>query len=286
VAIRPVTKIQANNIVAENACENLDRFVGGSRLTGLIKQSRPRQPLITIITATFNVADDLPITIKSIRDQLYENVEWIVVDGGSTDQTVNLLKQSEDVIDYWVSEPDKGIYDAWNKGILLAQGEWIAFLGAGDRYKKEALSSYVMEINSSTREPEFVSSRVQLIKSDGTILRTVGNPFDWKKVKKHMTIAHAGALHHTNLFNNYGFFDTTYSSSGDYEFLMRCGKNLSAIYMNNVTVEMLAGGISGGYKGKFETYLIQKKYGGGIAAKFRFWFACIKRFIRPFLMGY
>ena len=100
---------------------------GGLRLHGEEKHTRAGLPLITIITATYNAAQYLPRTIKSIREQTYENIEWIIIDGNSTDETIELIQQNEDVIDYWMSEPDAGIYDAWNKGISLARGEWIAF---------------------------------------------------------------------------------------------------------------------------------------------------------------
>jgi cellulose synthase/poly-beta-1,6-N-acetylglucosamine synthase-like glycosyltransferase len=115
---------------------------GGLRTQGYFKQSLPDKPLITIITSTYNAAEYLPRTIKSVREQTYTNIEWIIVDGNSKDNTVELIRQNEDVIDYWVSEPDSGIYDAWNKGVSLANGDWIAFLGAGDSYKPDAINVF------------------------------------------------------------------------------------------------------------------------------------------------
>ena len=259
---------------------------GGLRLHGEEKHIRAGLPLITIITATYNAAQYLPRTIKSIREQTYENIEWIIIDGNSTDETIELIQQNEDVIDYWMSEPDAGIYDAWNKGISLARGDWVAFLGAGDSYKPYSVKGYMDAINATTVVPELVSSRAQFVNSDGLVLRAWGGPFKWDKFKRYMTIAHAGALHHKSLFEKHGLFDTAYSSSADYEFLMRCGASLRTIYLDVISVDMLVGGISNSYKGMFETYLIQKRYGAGISAKFRFWFACAKRFLRPLLRGY
>ena len=262
------------------------RLEGGLRLNGEEKRSRVGKPLVSIITATFNASEHLPRTIQSIREQTYANIEWIVVDGASKDKTVELIRQNDDVIDYWLSEADGGIYDAWNKGILHASGDWIAFLGAGDSYSPDAITTYVGAINSSSVMPEFVSSRVRLVNSSGVTLRVWGAPFNWAEYKKYMTVAHVGALHHRSLFEKHGLFDISYSSAADYEFLMRCGASLKSIYLNELTADMLVGGISNGYKGMFETYLIQKRYGAGISAKFRFWFACTKRFIRPLLRGY
>lgn len=261
------------------------RLEGGTRLGDAIR-SRAVKPSVTIITATFNAHENLACTIKSIRELTCKDVEWIVVDSASKDGTVDLLREHEDVIDYWVSEPDGGIYDAWNKGILLAGGEWIAFMGAGDTYEPGALSTYLNAIAVSPLRPELVSSRVLLVNKVGTPLRVWGAPFKWDLFKKYMTIAHPGALHHRSLFEKHGLFDVSYSSAADYEFFMRCGSNLRAIYLDVITVVMPVGGISNSRKGFYEVYLIQKRYGAGISAKFRFWLAHAKRLIRPLLRGY
>ncbi len=92
------------------------------------------RPVVSVITSVYNGAEGIERTIRSILAQNYPGVEYIVVDGGSGDGTVEILKRYNDSIDYWVSARDKGIYDAWNKGVQLAKGEWIAFLGSGDVY--------------------------------------------------------------------------------------------------------------------------------------------------------
>ncbi len=259
---------------------------GGRRLGGVEKKSRPGKPLVTIITATFNASEGLPDTIRSIREQTYENIEWIVIDGQSTDASVELIRQNEDRIDYWLSEADKGIYDAWNKGLSQARGDWIAFLGAGDSYCPDAISRYMNAIAQSSVFPEFVSSRVRLVNSDGAELRIWGTHFDWGAFRKYMSVAHVGALHHRCLFEKYGDFDITYASAADYEFLMRCGATLKTKFLDVVTVDMLVGGVSNSYQGVHETYLIQERYGAGISAKFRYILACLKCFVRPLLRGY
>ena len=85
------------------------RQEGGTRKHGKLKPNEPGMPLISIITATFNASKFIPDTIRSIRAQSYPNIEWIIIDGGSTDTTVDLLRANEDLIDYWLSEPDCGI---------------------------------------------------------------------------------------------------------------------------------------------------------------------------------
>ncbi|MEM2146212.1 MAG: glycosyltransferase family 2 protein [Candidatus Jordarchaeaceae archaeon] len=108
------------------------RIEGGIRLRGIFKKSNPKKPLITIVTVTYNAKEFLERSIRSVLEQSYDNVEYIVVDGGSTDGTLDIIKRYDDYIDYWVSEKDRGIYDAMNKGTRVASGDWIYFLGADD----------------------------------------------------------------------------------------------------------------------------------------------------------
>ena len=91
-------------------------------------------PLITIITVAYNAVKDIENTILSVLNQTYPNIEYIIIDGGSTDGTLDIIKKYEDKISYWVSEPDKGIYDAMNKGTLKATGVWLNFMNAGDTF--------------------------------------------------------------------------------------------------------------------------------------------------------
>ncbi|HAB36709.1 MAG TPA: glycosyltransferase [Rhodobacteraceae bacterium] len=220
------------------------RLEGGASLRGRVKRSEPDKPLVTIITATYNAAKYLPAAIQSIREQTYGNIEYIVVDGASTDGTVDVLKANEDVIDYWISAPDKGIYDAWNKGVRLSGGDWIAFLGADDIYLEGAIQVYMTSIHACRDNlPQYVSSRVNL-SSGSKVLHTIGQQWNWKAFQKYMNVAHVGSLHHRLLFERYGLFDESYKICGDYEFLLRPGSNLHAAYLNEITVNMSVGGIS------------------------------------------
>ena len=244
------------------------------------------KPLISIITATYNASKLLDITIKSIRELTYKNIEWIVVDGKSNDGTLNLLMKNVDTIDYWVSECDEGIYDAWNKGVSIARGEWIAFLGAGDIYTPNSLQLYVNAINSSDDKLDLMTSKIRLVNEEGMVLRVVGKAFKWSEFNKYMSIAHVGALHHRKFFEKHGLYKTKYTSSADYELLLRNGRNIKSVFIDLVTVDMLLGGVSGGYKSIYETYLIQREYGSSVFAICRFLISLTKRLIRPFVRGY
>jgi glycosyltransferase involved in cell wall biosynthesis len=202
------------------------------------------KPFITVITAVFNGAKTLEETILSVINQTYNNVEYIIIDGGSTDGTLDIIKGYEHAIDYWVSEKDEGIYDAWNKGIRIASGQWIAFLGADDVYIDGALEVYAnlaVECNSS--QFDYISSRVNLM-SENKILRTIGQQWNWKTFRRYMNVAHVGSLHNRKLFEKYGMYNTNYKICGDYELLLRARSELKAVFLNSTTVNMSIGGAS------------------------------------------
>lgn len=106
-------------------------------------------PKISIITVCFNSVNILEQTIMSVTNQLYDNIEYIIIDGGSKDGTVDIIKKHESKITYWVSEPDNGIYDAMNKGIKHATGEWINFMNAGDSFASFDIISTIFIKNYS-----------------------------------------------------------------------------------------------------------------------------------------
>ena len=254
-------------------------FEGGSLLHGKIKHSESNRPLITVITSTFNAAKDFPAAIQSIREQNYQNIEYIVIDGASSDGTLDVLRANEDVIDYWVSEPDSGIYDAWNKGVQLSRGDWIAFLGADDTYLDGAIESYVALINScGDTPPEYISSRVNLV-SRSQVIGVIGRPWSWRAFQKYMCVAHVGSFHHKSLFAKYGLFDMTYKICGDYELLLRPRDTLRAIYLNLTTVNMSADGISNANFNVFNESARAKVLTGGrnfLPSQFEKYWAIVK----------
>jgi glycosyltransferase involved in cell wall biosynthesis len=198
-------------------------------------------PLITIVTSSFNDCALLKETISNISAQAYSRLEYIVIDGGSQDGTLELLQGSNAVND-WISEPDKGIYDAWNKAVVKANGDYIAFLGAGDRYLDGGLEALV---NLAVRDPdaEFIYGKVSLENTDQSS-RLIGKTWTWSLFRRYMCTTHVGALHSRKLFDRYGLFNTNYKIAGDYELLLRPRQNLRVAFLDQPTAIMLAGGIS------------------------------------------
>lgn len=222
-------------------------------------------PLISIIIAVYNGEQYLEGALKSIVNQDYALYEIILIDGGSTDKTRDIIDSYKSYIHYTVSEPDNGIYDAWNKGLKVASGEWIAFLGSDDSYYPHALKSYVRFINNHPNKDslEFVSSKIDLVSNDMKTIETVGKAWEWDLFKHKMITWHVGCFHSRRLFFNYGNFDETYKISGDYELLMRPKGNLNAAYLPLSTVMMRVGGVSTTllFKAIDETYRAKVKNG-------------------------
>ena len=205
-------------------------------------------PLITVIVAVFNGAKTLQQCIDSVAQQTYANKELVIIDGGSTDATVDLLKANQEKISYWISEPDKGIYNAWNKGLLQAKGDWICFLGADDFFwDAQMLHLMVSQLVMIPSDIRVAYGQIMLLNNDGESLYPIGEP--WEKImdrfKQVMCIPHQGVMHRSSLFEQNGLFDESFRITGDYELLLRELKKGNAAFIPDlITTGMRQGGIS------------------------------------------
>ena len=211
-------------------------------------------PLISVITVVYNGAKCLEETILSVINQTYPNVEYIIIDGGSTDTTLDIIKKYEDYIDYWVSEKDKGIYDAMNKGIDLANGKWINFMNAGDRF-----SNYSTIINTCIN----INMNFDVIYSDVEIdfgkFTVVKKPLILEKMDLGMTFHHQSCFVKTHLMKQYKF-DTTYKLAADYNFFYTLYQSGNVFYYFNKPIsKVIPDGVSDKYRLKVlkEYYRIQ-----------------------------
>ena len=160
-----------------------------------------RYPLISIITVVYNCKDDLEMTIKSIIDQTYPNIEYIVIDGNSNDGTIDIIKKYQNKITYWISEPDEGIYDAMNKGIRQSTGDWINFMNAGDRfYDQNILSS--LFIPAPKPSTDIIYGDTEFIYTFGKYIR---KPASLTYLKESMIFCHQSSFVRTYLLKKREF---------------------------------------------------------------------------------
>lgn len=213
------------------------------------------KPLFSIIIATYNSEKYLSRTLESIISQDFTDYEILIIDGKSKDKTIDVVTDYGDAISVCISEPDNGIYDAWNKGIKNARGKWIMFVGSDDLLLPGALSSYALYVNQKESYGlQYISAKVELITEEGKLLRTIGKPWKWSKFKRYMCVAHVSSIHSITLYEEYGIYDTNYKITGDYELLLRAKDNLRAGFVDKALAKMQIGGVSMNGKTFIETY--------------------------------
>ena len=218
-------------------------------------------PNISIVVATRNAAAGIRACIDSIINQTYPSFEILVQDALSTDATLSILKDYDQARTKVTSEADHGIYDAWNRALGRAQGNWIMFLGADDRLAHpQVLQNRIHLLSNHAGRVDLVCGRIAFISEDGTVKKQTGAAWNWQSMLKYQVVAHIGLMHHRAIFENFGCFSTRYTIAGDYDFLLRLGPGVNAIFVDEV--EILAGalGVSQRQIGRvlFENFQIQR----------------------------
>jgi glycosyltransferase involved in cell wall biosynthesis len=204
-----------------------------------------RRPLVSVVVATFDAADALTRCIDSVSSQIGCDAEMVVIDGGSTDGTVDIIRAASDQLGYWVSEPDGGVYDAWNKAVARARGDWLCFLGADDRLADPyALARMAPHLRP---RPERVAYAItHVVDATGEVAAVMGRP--WPETRAalalRMSLPNPSTFYHRALFDEHGRFDTSFRIAGDYEFLLRELPDADAIYVDELVTIMAAGGLS------------------------------------------
>jgi len=203
-------------------------------------------PLISVVIATRNAAGTLARCLESIRAQTFRDFEVVVADGASTDGTLEILRANEDIV-AWRSEPDTGIYNAWNKALTRVRGEWICFLGADDWLSDaQALERLAPALRAGGHGCRVVYSRVRFVDPAGGVVDELGEP--WPRARRRLlrgfNLPHPGLMHHRSLFERHGRFDESFGIAADYELLLRELKSHPAYYVPALTVTMLFRGVS------------------------------------------
>ena len=229
----------------------------------------PAQPLITIIVAVINNVNGIKSCLDSIANQTYAGWELIVMDGGSKDGTIEILKDYNNTITYWESAPDRGLYHAWNKAIQHAHGDWLYFLGADDfLWDRAVLEHFAYHLDNVAPVIRIAYGRVYVIAKNGELLKVIGEPWENAKIKlyKFMSIPHQGTMHHRTIFSELGLYNESFYIAGDYELMLRVLKKEEALYISDFIVAgMNYGGIStkrsNTVKRLKEDLLARKKHG-------------------------
>lgn len=216
-----------------------------------------KKPLVSVITVCFNAEKTLEKSIQSVIGQSYEPIEYIIIDGGSIDNTLNIIKKNEDKISYWLSEPDKGIYDAMNKGLSMAKGEYIAILNADDYYHRDAIEHSIDKIIAT--KSDYSISNVKYV--DGKMIRPI-YPLQENYVYQEMPYPHVGALIAKSIFQKIGNFDNTLKIAGDHDMAVRIHlADYKACYLDEITATLEEGGISSDLESNKESMSVAIKHG-------------------------
>ena len=191
------------------------------------------KPLITVVTVCYNAVNELEKTMLSVLNQTYDNIEYIVIDGGSKDGTVDIIKKYADRLAYWVSEPDKGIYDAMNKGIKAATGEWINFMNAGDWFYEIHTLSIVFDKAIDAKYDVVYGDRI----SSYSKADYVQKPWAIEEFSFHFPIFHQSSFIRTGIMKKTGY-DLNYRICADFAFFYKVWSNNGAFFYVNVIMSV------------------------------------------------
>jgi glycosyltransferase involved in cell wall biosynthesis len=206
----------------------------------------PKKKLITIVTVVLNRVNDIEQTILSVINNGYQNIEYIIIDGGSVDGTVEIIRKYEKEINYWISENDSGIYSAINKGLTLASGESIGILNAGDRLISGALESVSRNENLSKI---IIYGGLSFVDSNRKQIYSYMPPLTLKKLRKQMIVCHPSTFIGKEIYNFLGNYDETYQIAADYKLILKAYlQNVRFERTERILVEFLEGGISANFK--------------------------------------
>lgn len=195
-------------------------------------------PKFSIITVTYNAGKVLEDTIQSVITQTYKNVEYIIVDGKSTDGTMDIVNRYREHIHTIVSEPDKGLYDAMNKGIALATGDYLCFLNAGDElHEDDTLQLIVHSLNGEKELPDVIYGETAIVDEEGHFLRmrrlSTPEHLTWKSFQHGMLVCHQAFMPRRDLAVKYNL---KYRFSADFDWCIRIMKKSRVLHNTHLTI--------------------------------------------------
>ena len=194
-------------------------------------------PKFSVITVCYNAQSVIEDTIQSVIAQTYHHVEYILIDGASTDRTMNIVNKYKAHITTIVSEPDKGIYDAMNKGILLATGDYLCFLNAGDSFHEDDTLQQMVHTLHEAELPDVLYGETELVDREGHFLRmrrlSAPEVLTWKSFRQGMLVCHQAFFPRRDLVMPY---DLHYRFSADFDWCIRIMKKARVLHNTHLTL--------------------------------------------------
>ena len=223
-------------------------------------------PRLSILVATWNCAPLLEHFLESLAAQSWTDWELLLLDNASTDGTAELVSAFQQRLPdglrrvVWSSEPDCGIYHAWNRGLRLARGAYLCFIGADDTFGDAGSLERIAALTASGAD--LITGRNAYYAPDGRMLRHWGFGWQWKRMRQSMNIAHPGMLVRRALFERFGPFDASFRICGDYEWFLRLPPDLRAIHSSDAILKVVQAGVSHTRIGQVyaETFRAQRRH--------------------------
>ena len=208
---------------------------------------RHKSPLVSVITVCLNAAETIEQCIESVLGQEFDDFEYLVMDGGSSDGTGEIIRRHAAGMCYWHSQPDRGIAHAWNLGIARSTGSWLLFLNADDYLCNPQVLSRMAEAIAAYPDNDVVFGQIRLMRrapESERPAKIIGRPFAWRQFIMMDTIPHPAALTKRNYFERVGTFSEAFSIAVEYELFLRAGRHLRAHFVPVQVACMRDGGVS------------------------------------------
>jgi len=203
------------------------------------------RPRVSVVTVTLNSHEHVEDAIRSVLSQTYPALEYVIIDGGSTDGTLDVIKAHEKDLASWISEPDRGIADAFNKGLAATSGEYVLFLNSDDWLADPEALTRAMRPATVSPAPDIIFGDCDLVDRDtGRLLRRLDHGWSPTAFRFGRMINHPALFTHRSYFRKYGAFDESYRISMDYELLLRGALESRVVHVPSVITKMRSGGLS------------------------------------------
>ena len=224
-------------------------------------------PRISILMATWNCGPQLGAFLDSLASQSWQDWQLLLLDNASSDGTATLVEDFQRRLQWperviLSSQPDGGIYDAWNRGLQLATGQYLCFIGADDVFVDAESLERIATLTASGAD--LITARNAYYAVDGRLLRHWGSAWQWRRMRQSMTIAHPAMLLRRELFGNFGVFDARFRICGDYEWLLRLPPSLRSVHSSDSILKVVQAGVSHTRIGQVyaETFQAQRRHLG------------------------